>query len=51
MPYVIKNETVWEKIGHAKAASSQAHVKTAEIQEVRLMLWGLPIAHKPKRQR
>lgn len=47
--------TVWAKIGHAKAAASQAltydKLKTAAIQEVRLMLWGMPEAHKPKRIR
>lgn len=52
--------TVWEKIGHAKAAASQAlsyrskeieKSKATAIQEVRLMLWGAPIPHKPKRLR
>lgn len=51
----VDQATVWEKIGHAKAAASQAitydKLKSTEIQEVRLILWGSAIPHKPKRIR
>jgi hypothetical protein len=43
--------TIWEKIGHAKAAASHSKTTSTEIQEVRLILWGASIPHKPKRLR
>ncbi len=42
--------STWEALGSAKLASRHAD-KPTEIQEVRLILWGSPIPHVPKRLR
>lgn len=46
----VDQATIWTEKGSAKLAMNQAAaLKPTALQEVRLMLWGMPESHKPKK--
>jgi hypothetical protein len=49
----VDQATIWTEKGSAKLAMNQASAslspKPTALQEVRLLLWGMPESHKPKK--